>query len=97
MSDAPPADSRFEDNLFVTMKEPWYAIRNSKAGLTVGVSWDLNVLPSLWFWLNNGALDYPWWGRSYNLGLEPSSSITELGMKEYLEKGNASSSPREAR
>jgi Domain of unknown function (DUF4432) len=89
MSGAPPRGARFEDNLFVTMKEPWYAIRNSQTGLTVGVSWDLNVLPSLWFWLNNGALDYPWWGRSYNLGLEPSSSVTELGMKEYLEKGNA--------
>ncbi|MDA4114173.1 MAG: DUF4432 family protein [Thaumarchaeota archaeon] len=89
MSRAPPMGTRFEDNLFVTMKEPWYAIRNSQTGLTVGVSWDLNVLPSLWYWLNNGALDYPWWGRSYNLGLEPSSSITELGMKEYLEKGNA--------
>jgi hypothetical protein len=89
MGGAPSTGSRFEDNLFVTMKEPWYAIRNSQVGLTVGVSWNLDVLPSLWFWLNNGALDYPWWGRSYNLGLEPSSSLTELGMKEYMEKGNA--------
>jgi hypothetical protein len=89
MSRAPPTGSRYEDNLFVTMKEPWYAIRNSLSNLTVGVSWDLNVYPSLWYWLNNGAIDYPWWGRSYNLGLEPSSSVTELGMKEYLERGNA--------
>jgi galactose mutarotase-like enzyme len=89
MSGAPPTGKRYEDNLFINMKEPWYAIRNSQASLTVGVSWDLKVLPSMWYWLNNGALDYPWWGRSYNLGLEPASSLTELGMKEYLEKGNA--------
>jgi hypothetical protein len=89
MSGAPTTGTRFEDNLYVTMKEPWYAIRNSQAGLTIGVSWDLKVLPSMWYWLNNGAVDYPWWGRSYNLGLEPSSSVTELGIKEYLEKGNA--------
>jgi len=89
MSKAPPSGSRYEDNLYVTMKEPWYAIRNTTFGLTVGVSWDLKVFPSLWYWLNNGAIDYPWWGRSYNLGLEPSSSVTELGMQEYLGKGNA--------
>ena len=89
MRGAPPTGKRFEDNLYVKMKEPWYAIRNSQVGLTVGVSWDLKVLPSMWYWLNNGALDYPWWGRSYNLGLEPSSSVTELGIKEYMEKGNA--------
>ncbi len=89
MSDAPPTGARYEDNLYVTMKEPWYAIRNSLVGLTVGVSWDLNVLPSLWYWLNNGAVDYPWWGRSYSLGLEPSSSVTELGIQEYMGKGNA--------
>ena len=45
MSGAPPTGARYEDNLYVTMREPWYAIRNSLAGLTVGVSWDLNVLP----------------------------------------------------
>jgi hypothetical protein len=88
LSSAPPADRRFEDNIYASMKEPWYAVRNSCAGITVGVSWNLKVLPSLWFWFNNGALDYPWWGRSHNLGLEPSSSVTELGMEEYMENGN---------
>ena len=87
MSREPPP-TRCEDNIYAAMKEPWYAIRNSNAGLTVGVSWDLEVLPYLWLWFNYGALDYPWWGRSHNLGLEPSSSITELGIQEYLEKRN---------
>jgi len=87
-SGAPP-EARCEDNIYASMKEPWYAVRNSRAGLTVGVSWDLKVLPSLWMWFNYGALDYPWWGRSHNLGLEPSSSVTELGIQEYLQKGNA--------
>jgi hypothetical protein len=89
LSKEPEQGKRYEDNLFINMNEPWYAIRNSEVGLTVGVSWDQKVLPSLWYWLNNGAIDYPWWGRSYNLGLEPSSSLTELGIKEYIEKGNA--------
>ena len=86
-SGAPP-DFRCEDNIYAQMKEPWYAVRNSAVGLTVGVSWDLEVLPYLWLWYNYGALDYPWWGRSRNIGLEPSSSITELGIREYLEKKN---------
>ena len=84
----PPPDYRCEDNIYAQMREPWYAIRNSVAGLTVGVSWDIRVLPFLWVWYNYGALDYPWWGRSHNVGLEPSSSITELGIQEYLEKKN---------
>ena len=87
ISDEPPA-YRCEDNIYAAMKEPWYAIRNSKANLTVGVSWDIEVLPSLWIWYNYGALDFPWWGRSHNVGMEPCSSVTELGMKEYLQKGN---------
>ncbi len=86
MSQEPPA-KRCEDNIYATLKEPWYAVRNANAGLTVGVSWDIAVLPYLWMWFNYGALDYPWWGRSHNLGMEPSSSITELGIAEYLEKG----------
>jgi hypothetical protein len=88
MSREPP-EKRCEDNIYATLKEPWYAVRNPNAGLTVGVSWDLKVLPYLWLWFNYGALDFPWWGRSHNLGMEPSSSITELGLKEYLDKGNA--------
>ncbi len=88
ISNEPPT-YRCEDNIYAAMKEPWYAVRNTRTGLTVGVAWDLKVLPSLWIWYNYGALDYPWWGRSWNLGMEPCSSVTELGLNEYIEKKNA--------
>ena len=67
----PSKDARFEDNLFIEIDEPWYAIRSSNVGLTVGVSWTREVYRGLWFWLNHGAYDYPWFGRTRNLGLEP--------------------------
>lgn len=85
----PDGAKRFEDGVYLKMEEPWYALRNTKLGITVGVSWDSAVFPYLWYWLNNGVLGYPWWGRSYNLGLEPSSSPGEHGLRGYVERGNA--------
>ncbi len=84
MDQGPPTKARFEDNLFIDIDEPWYAIRSSNIGLTVGVSWNKEAYKGLWFWLNHGALDYPWFGRTRNLGLEPASTLTENGLREYV-------------
>ncbi len=89
VSSEPDDSKRYEDVLYLKMKEPWYAIRNTGLGLTIGVAWDRNAFPYLWYWLNNGVLDYPWWGRSYNLGLELSSSFGEYGIGGFAERGDA--------
>jgi hypothetical protein len=89
MDKGPPKDARFEDNLFMEIDEPWYAIRSSDVGLTVGVSWTHEVYRGLWFWLNHGCLDYPWFGRTRNLGLEPASTLTEDGLGGYVKNREA--------
>ena len=89
MDEGPPSNARFEDNLFIDIEEPWYAVRSSNVGLTVGVSWNREAYRGLWFWLNHGALDYPWFGRTRNLGLEPASTLTENGLGDYVKEKNA--------
>jgi hypothetical protein len=47
-------------------------------------------MPYLWFWQEFGASRfYPWYGRNYNVGLEPFSSHPTNGIEEAIENGSA--------
>jgi hypothetical protein len=47
-------------------------------------------MPYLWFWQEYGASGfYPWYGRQYNIGLEPFSSFPTNGLKEAVDNGTA--------
>jgi galactose mutarotase-like enzyme len=89
LSQAYPSDLRFEDEAMVTMAEPWYAIRNTRLNITATVSWTQDTYKYLWYWLNIGSLDYPWFGKARNLGLEPCTSIPDTGLAEYVRKRTA--------
>ncbi|HYV07832.1 MAG TPA: hypothetical protein VFB82_24785, partial [Blastocatellia bacterium] len=42
----------------------------------------------LWFWqVYRGGSDYPWWGGTYNIALEPSSSLPILS--QAVKRGDA--------
>lgn len=50
----------------------WYAITNVRRQVGFAMVWPVEVLSALWFWqVYGGALGQPWWGRTYNLALEP--------------------------
>lgn len=63
------------------------------------VEWEVEQMPYLWFWQEYGASQfYPWYGRHYNIGLEPFSSFPTSGIQEAVENGTALSiGPREQR
>ncbi|HEY4026600.1 MAG TPA: DUF4432 family protein [Candidatus Dormibacteraeota bacterium] len=70
-------------------REGWYEVRDP-AGLGLRVTWDAAVLPYLWFWQEFGAWrHHPWFGRHYNVGLEPFSSYPTDGLAEAVRNGTA--------
>lgn len=65
-------DTLFLDNL----QAGWYAVTNTKKQVTFGLAWELDVYPALWFWqVYGGAYGPPWYGRTFNIALEPFSTI----------------------
>jgi hypothetical protein len=71
-------------------KEAWYELENPRLGAGVRVDWDGEALPYLWYWQEFGAmLEYPWYGRHYNIGLEPFCGYPTEGLAEAVRNGSA--------
>jgi len=76
--------SGFSDNT------AWYQITRPETDLGMRVEWDASILPYLWYWQEFGATrGYPWYGRNYNIGLEPSSSYPTNGLPDAVANGSA--------
>ena len=42
------------------------------------MSWDKEVFKHLWIWaVYRGSYEFPWYGRTYNIALEPWSSLPD--------------------
>jgi Domain of unknown function (DUF4432) len=53
----------------------WYAITNPPKRIGFAMAWDHTLFKHLWFWqVFRGWAGYPWYGMSYNIGLEPCTS-----------------------
>lgn len=65
------------DMLFLKdLRDGWYALTNPSRKLGFALQWDHHVLPYVWYWaVSNGIGGYPWYKRTYNIALEPFSSI----------------------
>lgn len=67
-----------------------YEITRPETDLGMRVEWDASTLPYLWYWQEFGAtLGYPWYGRNYNIGLEPNSSYPTSGLPDAVAAGSA--------
>jgi len=91
LSRVPSKDVRAYDQSYITdMPEGWYAITNTRMGLGFGVSFPTDVYKYLWYWQSfGGGYGYPWYGRSYNIGLEPFTSYTNEGLQHAIENETA--------
>lgn len=68
----------------------WYEIVDPGSGLGSRIEWDAARMPYLWYWQEFGATTgYPWYGRNYNIGLEPFSSFPTNGLAAAVENGSA--------
>ncbi len=77
LSIIPEPDVRHISELYVDgLTEGAVTLVNPRLGLGVRLRWDILVLPYLWLWRTLGPADgYPWYGRTFSLGLEPFSSV----------------------
>jgi Domain of unknown function (DUF4432) len=58
--------------LFTGFREGWAALRNPSRKLAVGFVWEIAAFPYLWCWqVFGGSWGYPFYGRTYNVGIEP--------------------------
>ncbi len=67
-----------------------YEITRPDESLGMRVEWDAATLPYLWYWQEFGRTGgFPWYGKSYNIGLEPSSSYPTNGLPDAVANGTA--------
>ncbi len=73
----PPKSARVQDYcVFEGMREGWYAVTNQDKGVGFGLLYPPKTYPYLWYWqVFGGGSGWPWYRRTYNVGLEPFSSL----------------------
>ena len=91
LSVVPPKSVRAYDISYVTdMPEGWYAVTNRRMGVGFGVLFPKELFRYLWYWQSfGGGYGYPWYGRTYNVGLEPFTSYDNRGLAQAIENGTA--------
>jgi galactose mutarotase-like enzyme len=72
----PGPEAKSHDLAFLSdLQAGWYALTNTNRQVGFGMVWPLQVFPALWFWqVYGGAFGSPWYGRTYNIALEPWTS-----------------------
>jgi hypothetical protein len=90
LSQMPGPEQKAHDLAFLRgFAEGRYEIRNQSRGLSFHLRWPIQVFPYLWYWqVTRGAFGYPWYGTTYNLALEPHSSLFPM-LPRALEQGHA--------
>jgi galactose mutarotase-like enzyme len=87
----PPKDAQIHDLLALTdLEEGKYTVTNPSIDLGVTVRFPAEIYEYLWYWRAFGGFeDAPFFGRNYNAGLEPSTSIPNAGLDAARDAGTA--------
>lgn len=88
LSRIPAASAHSHDMAYLYgFQEGWYALFSDNRKIGFGLTWDCTVFKFLWFWqVYGGWAGYPWYGTSYNIGLEPCSSYPS-SLTRAIERG----------
>lgn len=89
LSKIPPHGTGTSEMVYLLgLEEGWYAVTNTSREVGFGMSWDRDIFPVVWLWEEfGGGQGYPWYGRTYNIALEPFNSWPG-GMDTALARGN---------
>jgi galactose mutarotase-like enzyme len=96
----PPRSERVHDLVALTdLAAGRYTVTNPTLDLGVTVHFPESLYEYLWYWQPFGGFDEaPFFGRTYNVGLEPCTSIPNAGLEAAIENGTAESlDPGESR
>ncbi len=75
---------------FKELVEGWYGVINKNQKVGFGMAWDNQLFKYLWMWqVYGGHDDYPWYGRTYNVALEPFTSYPPAGVQNAIRNGSA--------
>jgi hypothetical protein len=87
----PGPDAGTADLLYLgDLADGWYAVTNTDLGVGLAVQFPADLYRYVWQWeVYGGNPGYPWWGRTYSLGLEPFTSATTRGLAAAIEDGSA--------
>lgn len=73
-----PDDRSFSIVYIANITNGNYQIINMNKHVGFGLKWDKDIFPVIWVWMPyGGAEDYPWYGRNYNLAIEPWSAVPD--------------------
>lgn len=88
LSAVPPQDAKTAEMCYLLgLYKGWYALTNTNRKVGFAMQWDKDVFPAVWLWeVFGGDFGYPWYGRTYNLALEPWTSWPG-GMENALARG----------
>ncbi len=91
VSKMPPPENNTADILYFTeADEAWYAVTNQSREVGFGLVWDIKDFPYLWMWqICHGSYEYPWYGRTYNMALEPVTSPPDHGIDSAVKDQSA--------
>lgn len=92
LSKIPGSDHKTADMVYLKdfPRDAWYEVYHPVRQLSYGMEWDGRLFPYLWMWLVcKGANGYPWYGRTYNLALEPWTSYSGTGLTGAIENNSA--------
>jgi len=77
LSAVPPPEAKTSEMCYLLgLDDGWYALTNTRRKVGFGMRWDKKLFPVVWLWeVFGGGFGYPWYGRTYNLALEPWTSF----------------------
>jgi galactose mutarotase-like enzyme len=89
-SQIPGPETHSHDHIYLTgYQEGWYALTNENLAIGLGLKFDPDLYKYLTFWqVYRGAYDYPWWGMTYNIAIEPQTSYPNH-LPDQIKAGNA--------
>ena len=71
-------------------ESPAFRIESPETNLAIDYKWDEKIFPYLWYWQEFGkSTEYPWFGKNFNIGLEPFSSYPTNGISEAVKNNTA--------
>jgi hypothetical protein len=87
----PPVTGRTMDNCYLSeFEKGWIAISNANKKVGFGLAWDADVFRYIWVWeALGGGIGYPWYGRTYNIGIEPWTGFPCAGLNEAVTRKTA--------
>lgn len=77
LSRIPPPSVKSHDNaILYGYSEGWFAVTNPRKNIGFAMAWDSALFKYIGFWqVFGGWSGYPWYGMTYNIGLEPRTSF----------------------